>query len=187
MSDCYAMIWKPVDNSWGFFNLGILDTIKFNGYNIGNPVFSYCPDGMVRIYPREQMFAKQIEIDGERKSYTIGALKLSRTAEQIQSFIKKLIDCMDKEDARMDYRFNGENDYHIICPLKKDNEFYNYTENYHNCFYAVAKWFEWMGDGRMLNEFAPSFNAYNAYIPAAFKASNYFNTSSWQPTTYDGN
>ena len=96
MSDCYAMIWKPVDNSWGFFNLGILDTIKFNGYNIGNPVFSYCPDGMVRIYPREQMFAKQIEIDGERKSYTIGALKLSRTAEQIQSFIKKLIDFMDK-------------------------------------------------------------------------------------------
>jgi len=184
--DCYAMIWKPSDNSWGFFNLGINGTISFNGFPVAYPVFSFCPDGKVRIYPRSRMISIQRTIDGATKNYEVGALVLSRSVTQINNFTSKLKNYMDETSEDNEYDYEDANDYYIECPLKKTVEFYNYTANYHNCFYAVAKWFEWMGDTRMLNEFKPSQDACKEYIPAAFKASSYFSSSNWPQTTFDG-
>lgn len=185
MSNCYVYIWNHTAGKyWGFYNLCIHDTISISGYTLKNPVFSYCPDSKLRIYPNEKL-STYYPANEWSSGYDLWRFTFS--SSKVADFISNLGTAVDTSTISRIY--NSASDYYLECNLLSGNIFYQYDEIHHNAFEAVARWANWLGMARLLTEYTSAHNniddgnRYLQYIPKALY--NSIGKSNWQKTEYD--
>lgn len=195
MSTCYIYIWhhENEDLYWGFYNLCIWGSYVVGGKTLINPVFSYCPDSKLRIYPHGKAF-RNYPADVWPSGYDVW--RCTFYSDKVNDFISSLSATVDSDTFLRNY--TSSTDYYLECYLKetiKDsngndvaNPFHAYDEIHHNSFEAVARWVGWLGNMTLLGEYTDAHSGVNdsqrfrQYIPSALY--NKYG-SSWQKIDYD--
>lgn len=188
---CYIYTWHHSNENfyWGFYNLCVCGSYVIGGKTLVNPVFSYCPDSKLRIYPHGKTFSNY-PATFLPSGYDVW--RCTFYSDNVAAFISKISSLADGNTLSRQY--TSSTDYYLECNLKQHladgslNPFYQYSASRYNCFAAVATWVSWLGSNLLLDVYNSAHNVsddqrYMEYIPTALferYAKDY-----WQKTDYN--